>query len=324
MTLEAPKISVGAFSTITGISTINGAPYITVDPYVLPANINVSTIFAADYVSTVSLVSISSITSGNSGNINIVGGNVKISDGMSVGLIVDNATQLVTIGGTGGLSVSTITNVSTLAGANDLSVSASYLTIVGNISASLRDGGGAGLTIEGSQSRITGANGLIIDNALSVSSITNVSTINGSLFPGAVGWTSTLGTGGFTSTITGTALTNPTLVFTPISFPVVGDYTIFQKVSVVKIAGGAGQDLHINAIYGGGANPDINDVYEGVASLPYVDNLSVSTLATLVANCRVSTIGDTKSIYLFDQSGHTYTADIVAANPVIQFNPSLI
>ena len=323
MSFQAPNVSVGAFSTLTGVSTINGSPYLTVDPYVLPANISVSTITAMDYVSTISVSGISSITSGNSANIDIIGGNVKISDGLTVGLTVDNATQLVTIGGTGGLSVSTITNISTFTGATDLTVSATNLSLTGGTTVYLTETGGAGLTITSTQPRITGNNGLVIDNNLSVSTITNISSINSSIFPGSVGWTSTLGSGGFTSSITGTTLTTPQLVFTPISFPQVGDYTIYQKVTLVKTTGGSGQDVHLSAVYGSGGVPNINDVYEGVAAAPYVDNTSVSTVTTMIANCRVSTIGDTKSIYLYDPSANTYTADITAANPVMQFIPYL-
>ena len=155
---------------------------------------------------------------------------------------------------------------------------------------------------------------------VSTLALEGVSSINGSVFPGSVGWTSTLGSGGFTSTINGADITSPSIVFSAITFPLAGNYTIYQKVSAVKTAGGAGQDLHINALYGDGVI-DVNDTFEGLASVPYIDNTSVSTLTTMTANCFVSTIGDTKSIYLFDQSAHTYTADIVAANPVIQYNP---
>ena len=267
MSLEAPVVSV-PFSTIIGVSTINGAAY---PPFnIIPSAVFVSTLEAADYVSTISLKGVSSI-----------------------------------VGGT------------------DLDITTSTLNIVGATSLYLIDGGGGGLEVTSAQPRITGSSGLVIDNNLSVSTITNLSTINGSVFPGSVGWTSTLGAGGFTSSIVGTALTTPQLVFTPITFPQVGDYTIYQKVKLVKTSGGAGQDIHLSAVYGGGAVPDINDVYEGIGAAPYVDNTSVSTVTTMVANCRVSTIGDTKSIYLYDPSANTYTANITAANPVIQFNPYL-
>jgi hypothetical protein len=151
----------------------------------------------------------------------------------------------------------------------------------------------------------------------------SVSTINGAVYPPVLDlpWTSTLGSGGFTSSINGANITTPGIQFTPISFPQPGNYTIYQKLSAVKTAGGAGQDIHMNVLYGD-ANIGVSDIYEGIGTVPYINEIGVSTLTTVVANCFVSSINDTKSIYVFDQSANTYTADLVAANPVIQYNPA--
>ena len=130
MSLEAPVVSV-PFSTITGISTINGAAYPPAN--IIPNAVFVSTLEAADYVSTISLKGVSSI-----------------------------------VGGTG------------------LDITTSTLNIVGATSLYLIDGGGGGLEVTSAQPRITGSSGLVIDNNLSVSTITNLSTINGTAFPSGV------------------------------------------------------------------------------------------------------------------------------------------
>jgi hypothetical protein len=147
-----------------------------------------------------------------------------------------------------------------------------------------------------------------------------VSSINGSALPFDLPWTSTLGTGGFTSSLTGTNITTPVLVAS-ITFPQPGNYTIYQKLSAVKTAGAGGQDVHMNILYGD-ANVGVSDVYEGIGSVPYINEQNVSTLTTLVANAQVSSINDIKNIYVFDQSNNNYTVDLVAANPVISYNPA--
>lgn len=404
---------------IEGLSTINGSAYPPA-PYELPADITVSTLTAGSYVSALSFTDVSSIT--NSADIDIFSSNASVNiyaDGGKLKLIngtgLESSASIVpSIDGNADIGIagqawsgvfantgyfSTLQNISSInSGSGDLHIAGNNNLDLVAINLSVLDPGGAGLQVVSGATKISGVNGLQIDANLSVSTITDVSTINGSAyppapyelpaditvstltaasyvstlglegissingeaypppppvfpenpsfvsvtassyistlalegvssingnaFPGAVSWTSTLGSGGFTSTINGANITSPSVVFTPITFPQVGDYTIYQKVSMIKTAGGAGQDLHINVLYDDGSAPDVNNIYQGIGVLPYVND-NVSTFTTVVANARVSTIGDTKSIALLDQSGHSYTVNIIAANPIIQFNAPL-
>lgn len=431
ITLEAPVVSVGAFSTLTGISTINGAPFVNggtvsqdltvstltagvslstpslnvssiggvawpLPGFVIPSALFCSTLEAYDYVSTNALLGVSTMSNataldiytnaltitgdvsfnlsdGGGGGISGTGNDVFLTGVSSINggtrpLTVSTAARVdivatsdelhlegasLWLGAVAGstdvnvygnvliptaeLQVSSIVGLSTITSPAVLGITATTLNMVGGTNVSMLDTGGAGFSVISGVPQINGdvgissitglssINGTSYNNqavsSISTLALNSVSSINGGVFPGA-GWTSTLGSGGFTSTVTGANITIPQLVFTPITFPVAGDYTIYQKFSLVKTAGGAGQDIHMNALYGG-ATLDITNVYEGIGSLPYANGTSISTLTTIVANCKVSSIGDTKSIYIFDQSANTYTADIVAANPVIQYNPSI-
>ena len=155
-----------------------------------------------------------------------------------------------------------------------------------------------------------------IFSTISVSSITNVSTVNGNHLP----WTSTLGVGAFNSSITGNTAGTPILLYSSISFPYPGQYSLFQKALIVKVTGGSGQDVHANMLYDGGA-PDINNVQEGIATLPFVNNIALSSFTTLTTSFYVSSTALNKSIYYFDYGAANYTAKVYASNPIIQYLP---
>jgi hypothetical protein len=314
---------------ITNLSTVNGAAFVNGSaPYVLPTNITVSTLTAAS-VSTTSLL-VSSINGAAYPEPQYsLPADISVSTIAGVSTIEANPNVPFSFLHLGAFdfNISTLGNltidsalgmvlngVSTIAG-SDLLIESNNLKLV--------DAGGSGFNVLSAQPSVSGASGLVIEANLSVSTITDISTINGAVYPPVLDlpWTSTLGSGGFTSSINGADITTPGIQFTPISFPQVGNYTIYQKLSAVKTAGGAGQDIHMNVLYGD-ANIGVTDIYEGIGSVPYINEIGVSTLTTVVTNCFVSSINDTKSIYVFDQSANTYTADLVAANPVIQYNPA--
>ena len=335
LTVSTLTAGVSLSTLALDVSSISGVAW-PVPGYVLPSAVSVSSLSALDYVSTNAIYGVSTMS--NATAMDIYTNILNMTGDVSFSLTDGNGGGISGVGGDVFL-----TGVSSINGdTRPLLVTATSVNVVG-VDVALVDSGGAGFLVTGgvvkvngdvsisSISGISSINGTSY-NSQAVSSLTasgfvstlalgGVSSINGGIFPGA-GWTSTLGSGGFASTINGANLTTPAIQFTPITFPVAGDYTIYQKFSLVKTAGGAGQDLHINSIYGEASN-DITNVYQGVGSLPYINEIGVSTLTTIVTTCKVSTIGDTKSIYLLDQSANTYTADIVATNPVIQYTPSI-
>jgi hypothetical protein len=101
-----------------------------------------------------------------------------------------------------------INNTSTISG-----IASASLNIVGygtyvygsNISV-FGDGQGAGFEVDAGQNRVIGLSGLIVDANLSVSTITDVSTINGSAYPFAVTTIGDIATGGFVYTTTSNVL----------------------------------------------------------------------------------------------------------------------
>ena len=84
------------------------------------------------------------------------------------------------------LQISSITGVNTIANAGaTLNMNANVLQLYG-ATATLGDGYGAGFQFIGTQPRVIGNSGLIVDSDLSVSTITNVSSINGLAYPAPV------------------------------------------------------------------------------------------------------------------------------------------
>jgi len=96
--------------------------------------------------------------------------------------------------------VSSITNV----GAN-IDMNANVLNLYG-ATATLGDGFGAGFEVASGQNRIIGINGLVVDANLSVSTITDVSTINGAAYPPLFTTIGDIATGGFVSASTSNVL----------------------------------------------------------------------------------------------------------------------
>ena len=231
MSLEAPVVSVGAFSTLTGVSTINGSAY--TNTFIIPSAVFVSTLEAADYVSTIAVRGVSTID-GGAGFLNMTAGNTIVVE--STGDEVQVKGSAIRLGATGGLTdiiasgnvfipanelqvssiigissingdvypppvvvpsavtissltafdfVSTLAlgGISSIVGGTNLDMTAGTLNIVGATNLYLIDGGGGGFEVTSAQPRITGNNGLVIDNNLSVSTITNISSINGVEYP---------------------------------------------------------------------------------------------------------------------------------------------
>jgi len=105
-------------AAITGLSTINGAAFVNGSaPYVLPADITVSTLTAATSVDAPSYINVSSIS--GAGSVSITGSDIYLVDGIDTGLtVVGSVTSL------NGVSSITGPNVSIASTAGDLTMSA--------------------------------------------------------------------------------------------------------------------------------------------------------------------------------------------------------
>jgi len=182
-------VNIGNLSTVNGVQFINGGA----------ANLTVSTLTAADYVSTLAVSGVSTI-SGGTGYLAISAGNTltlsstgdeiqMYANSFRLGPNAENHEVFLNgdthVGGAlDATSVSTMTAmVSSITSATDLNINGNTLYLVGGNSAYVRDGGGAGLSVTGAQPTITGSSGLVIDANLSVSTITGVSSINSVAYP---------------------------------------------------------------------------------------------------------------------------------------------
>jgi hypothetical protein len=174
ITLTAPNVS---FTSLTDISTITGG-----------ATLDISATAV-----TVSGVDVSLVDTGGDG-FSVIGGTVKVNGDVSISTI----SGISSINGTSynDQIVSTLTvadfvstlalgGISSIVGGTNLDMTAGTLNIVGATNLYLIDGGGGGLEVTSAQPRITGNSGLVIDNNLSVSTITNISSINGVEYPPA-------------------------------------------------------------------------------------------------------------------------------------------
>ena len=341
--IQISTVGATVLSPDTGVVNLGNTGTLNFDPLGRRAINNVSTVTGTDI--NIQGVSVSITDGGFTGvGLKLVSGSLELAgvssiNGSDNGLVVQtkNQSTIISLGNDGSFNLASVVgqnisftsdsvlNVSSLGAVNiNAAGSGSDVNIsnVGEISFDLA-GVRAITNISTINGEPYGSPNLVVSTltaeTVSTASL-EVSSINGSALPFDLPWTSTLGTGGFTSSLTGTNITTPVLVAS-ISFPQPGNYTIYQKISAVKTAGGANQDVHMNILYGD-ANVGVSDVYEGIGSVPYMNEQNVSTLTTLVANAQVSSINDTKNIYVFDQSNNNYTVDLVAANPVISYNPA--
>jgi hypothetical protein len=100
--------------------------------------------------------------------------------------IIPSAVFVSTLEAADYVSTISLQGISSIVGVTNLDMTTGNLNIVGATTLYLVDGGGGGLEVTAGQPRITGSSGLVIDNNLSVSTITNISTINGTAFPSGV------------------------------------------------------------------------------------------------------------------------------------------
>ena len=158
---------------------------------------------------------------------------------------------------------------------------------------------------------------ILTPNTLSVSSITNLKTVNGYIYP----WTSTLGGLNAVSSfvVDGTTATTPQLIG-KISFPYGGDYFLTQKVAFTKLTGGVAQDCHGILLLNSGTLPTFPGGGFGMGSLPYTNENGASTFTTVITNIQLLSSG-TKEIYYYDSTGNNYTASLITDAPVMHFNP---
>ena len=117
MSIEAPNVSVGAFSTLTGVSTINGSAY--TNTFIIPSAVFVSTLEAADYVSTIAVRGVSTIDGGST-FLNVTAGNTIVVE--STGDEVQVKGSAIRLGATGGLT-DIIASGNVFIPANELQVS---------------------------------------------------------------------------------------------------------------------------------------------------------------------------------------------------------
>ena len=149
------------YGALTGVSSINNISYPPPpSPYVLPADITVSSVTAANYVSTADLV------------VSSINGQEYLPGGVPPNL------ELSTLIAAEYVSTAVLTGVSSIAGGENLDIRANNVNVVGT-NVALTDTGGAGFQVVGGLSKIGGGSGTLVQGDFNVSSLANVSSITG-------------------------------------------------------------------------------------------------------------------------------------------------
>jgi hypothetical protein len=247
-----------------------------------------------------STVFASTITTRAFENISLLAGNVSIPSYFSTGSI--------TVLGTNNISV--LGNVVAVGAETDVDIQANTNN-VNIVAASTMSCLAANITM-------TALNPINVQPGISTSAIVSLSTINGSPLP----WISTynipttyynaLGSNGATPQLVGSS--------NSVSFPYPGDYIIRRKIIWTKKTGGASQNPHAALFLNTSATPAGISTGVAVATLPYTDNIGISTYATLQSVLTV-TNPLTRNIYYYDQVADNYTASLVLGSPVIEYCP---
>lgn len=210
-------------AAITNISTINGSAY-------FPFSGSLSSITNTGGYVEVTADTIALQTSGNAfmtlegtGAVNpdkveitSGSGNAAVVLGPSNTILLDNpgATlpSYITMTDEGNVEINgaavNIGNLSTISGiaSANLNIVGYGTYVYGSNTATFGDGAGAGFEVVAGQNRVIGMSGLIVDANLSVSTITDVSTINGVAYPALVSNIGDIATGGFVYTTTSNVL----------------------------------------------------------------------------------------------------------------------